>query len=726
MVVRVNHGACKQCGAPVLYQGAEFCSPRCNGAALARRCSKCGVPLLPDAFLDFCTVCEEEARAEISKAHCALCNAEVAQETKVCAVCTAKVPKVDRPVLVLDTETALITDEVPLPPIACVGFANRDDYWIFHHAEARGPVEAALRSDALLVGHHVAFDMAVICAKWPDLMPLVFDVYEQDRITDTMLREKLCDIAVGAYIDGVEYPLEKVARTRCGLQLEKGAWQLRFGELAPFPVEQWPEEARRYVVGDVVSTFAVHRAQQDDAHWLVDQYRQTRAAFAFELMSAYGLHTDANAVYVYRQALEGKFARLAEEMVAHGLMRKQFTKKKATGLVETKLVRTMKAVQARVEDAYARAGKQVPKTPTYRTKTDADVCEHSGDAVLKDYADLSSTGTMLSTYVPLLERAAGAHPLHVRFTTLLSTGRTSSSPNVQNLPTEQGVRECFAPRPGYVYIVSDYAGIELRTWAQVCYSLFGESAMREALNRGIDPHTQLASLILGIPYEQALAEFQADKKGRVYKPRQASKAGNFGFPGGAGYARWREYARTNYGVEVDLDDDGSPGAMSAKRVKAFWREAWPESTRYADWCSAQCDAGPEGLGTVEQAVTGRFRGRLRYPELANSLFQGLAADLAKAALFAITKACYVQSQSPLFGSRPVNFVHDEILTETPDNGHAHEAAMEQERLMIASARPFLPDITNIECETALTRLWSKATKPIKDAQGRLIPWDLGM
>lgn len=724
MVVRVNHGACRQCGAPVLYQGAEFCSPQCNGFT-SRRCSKCGLPLLPDAFLDLCVVCEEEAQVEAEKARCALCNVEVPRGTKACAACMAKVPGVERPVLVLDTETALITDEVPLPPISCVGFANKDDYWIFHHAEARGPIEAALRSDVLIVGHHVAFDMAVICVKWPDLMPLVFDVYEQDRITDTMLREKLCDIAVGAYIDGVEYPLEKVARTRCGLQLEKGTWQLRFGELAPFPVEQWPEEARRYVVGDVVSTFAVYRAQQEDAHWLADQYRQTRAAFAFELMSAYGLHTDANAVHVYRQALEGKFARLAEEMVAHGLMRRQSTKKKATGLVETKLVRTMKAVQARVEAAYARAGKQVPKTPTYRTKTDADVCEHSGDAVLKDYADLSSTGTMLSTYVPLLERAAG-HPLHVRFTTLLSTGRTSSSPNVQNLPTEQGVRECFAPRPGYVYIVSDYAGIELRTWAQVCYSLFGESAMREALNRGIDPHTQLASLILGIPYEQALAEFKADRKGRVYKPRQASKAGNFGFPGGAGYARWREYARTNYGVEVELDDDGSPGAMSAKRVKAFWREAWPESTRYADWCSAQCDAGPDGLGTVEQAITGRFRGGLRYPELANSLFQGLAADLAKAALFAITKACYVQPQSPLFGSRPVNFVHDEVLTETPDNGHAHEAAMEQERLMVAAARPFLPDITNIECETVLARRWSKAAKPMKDAQGRLIPWDLGM
>lgn len=639
----------------------------------------------------------------------------------MCAACTAKVPSVARPVLVLDNETELITDACAAPPIVCVGFANPKDYWLFHVNEARGPVKAALESDSLIVGHNVAFDMVTICAEWPDLMPLVFEAYETDRVTDTMLRERLVDIAQGTFIEGQDYSLEGVARRRCGIALTKGEWQLRFGELKPYAIEQWPEPARHYVFSDVVATYGVYLEQERDAHWLLDQYRQTRYAFVFELMSAWGLHTDPDAVARYRNMLETKFAKLAEEMIANGLMRQQSTRKKATGLIETKLVRTMAKVKERVEQAYKKRGKKPPLTPGKQVCTDADTCEYSGDEVLKHYADLSSTGTMLSTYVPLLER--GAHtPLHPHFTTLLATGRTSSSPNVQNLPTEEGVRECFVPRPGYVYIVSDYAGIELRTWAQICFSLFGESKLREALNAGIDPHTQLASLILGIPYEQALKEFRADRKGRVYLPRQASKAGNFGFPGGAGYARWREYARSNYHVDVPEDDTSAP--MDAKRIKAFWREAWPESWPYADWCKAQCQAGSGGLGMVEQAFVGRFRGGLRYPELANTLFQGLASDLAKNALFAVSKACYVEPASPLYGSRSVNFVHDEIVTETPDNGHAHEAAIEQERLMIEAAKPFLPDITNIECETVLARRWSKAAQPMRDANGRLIPWDL--
>lgn len=718
MLQRVDFGPCKQCGAPILYQGADYCSPQCNGLALERHCVRCGGRIAPDNFLDVCVVCE----CEEEQKQCVLCGAALAQEGQICATCAAKVPTTDRPVLVLDNETELITDACAAPPIVCVGFANPKDYWLFHRDEARGPVEAALRSESLLVGHNIAFDMVTICAEWPDLTPLVFATYEADRVTDTMLRERLVDIAQGTFIEGREHSLEELALGRCGAKLEKGGWQLRFRELKHLPVEQWPEDARRYVIGDVVATYGVYREQEKDAHWLADQYRQARAAFVFELMSVWGLHTDPEAVAKYKNKLETKFVTLAEEMVAHGLMRRESHRKKATGLVETKLIRTMKAVQARVADAYAKAKKTAPSTPTGRVCTDADTCEYSGDAVLKHYADLSSTSTLLSTYVPLLERATNT-PLHPHFTTLLATGRTSTSPNVQNLPTEEGVRECFVPRPGFVYIVSDYAGIELRTWAQICFSLFGESKLREALNAGIDPHTQLASLILGIPYEQALAEFHADRKGRIYKPRQASKAGNFGFPGGAGYARWREYARSNYGVDVPEDDSSAP--MDAKRVKAFWREAWPESWLYADWCTAQCDAG-NGAGLVEQVFVGRFRGGLRYPELSNTLFQGLASDLAKAALFQVSKACYVVPSSPLYGSRPVDFVHDEIVTETPDNGRAHEAAQEQERLMIAAARPFLPDITNIECETLLARRWSKAAKPIRDQDGRLVPWDLGM
>lgn len=642
--------------------------------------------------------------------------------------CQSQIPVSVRNVLVLDNETELITDELPAPPLVCVGFCDARDYHLFHVNDAYRLVRAALESDRLLVGHNVAYDMVGYCAQWPDLMPLVVAAYDADRVTDTMLREKLIDIANGAYFDGIEYPLDALAKQRCGLHLMKGEWQLRFAELKPYPIEQWPQAAKDYLISDVVSTFAVHRDQERDAHWLADQYRQARAAFVFELISAWGLHTDAIAVREYRTQLETKFKTIAEEMVREGLMRRESHRKKATGLVETKLVRTTKAVQARVTEAYEKSGREAPRTspsskyPDGQVCTDADTCERSRDPVLKDYAELSSTSTLLSTYVPLLERGTST-PLHVHFTSLLVTGRTSSSPNVQNLPTDQGVRECFVPRPGYVYIVSDYAGIELRTWAQICYSLFGQSKLREALNSGVDPHTKIASRILGVSYEEAVRAYKADRKGIVYLPRQAGKAGNFGFMGGAGYDTWREYARTAYKVDVPRDDPCAP--IDAKRVKMFWREEWSEAQLYHDWIAQQCEARG-GLALIEQAYVKRFRGGCRFTEAANTLFQGLAADLGKRALWLVMKACYVTPSSPLHDSRIVNFVHDEIVTETPDTPNAHYAAMEQERLMLDAAKEFLPDITNIECETYLARRWSKAGMPVKDENRRLVPWDLAV
>lgn len=732
MIQRVSHGSCAVCGGSILYMGSAYCSPQCNAAAYQsglRQCTRCGQVIPPDNFLDVCVVCEVEARPE--PARCALCRSEVEDGVKICAACVAKTDSVMRPVLVLDVETELITDAVPAPPLVCAGFANPKDYWLFHVREAREPIEVALRSDSLIVGHNVAFDMAVICYEWPDLFPLVFDVYEQDRVTDTMLREMLVDIAEGAFIKGRTYSLEECVLKRCRIQLEKGVWETRFAELKPYPIEQWPEGARRYVSADVVTELALYREQEKDAHWFKDQFRQARHAFAAQLTSIWGLRTDPESVYKYKSGLVQERLDHAQHLVAAGLMRPRLKRdaklvvEGVKSLSDVELVRSVKKVQERVEAVYASKGKKAPRTPASKmyaegqVHADADTCKLSGDPLLAKYADLLSIDSMLSNYVPVLEKGT-VNPIHARYNTLLVTGRTSTSPNTQNYPTEEGVRECFAPRPGYVFIIVDYAGIELRTWAQICYGLFKQSKLREALNAGVDPHTKMASLILGISYEQAVAEYAENRKGRVYLPRQAGKAGNFGFPGGAGYESWREYARTAYGVDVPKDDPSAP--IDAKRIKAFWREAWPESELYHDWATTQCEIGG-GLGLVEQAFVGRFRGGCRFTELSNSLFQALAADLAKYAWFLICKACYAQPESPLYGSRPVNFIHDEVVTETLDNGNAHDAAKEQERIMIEAAKPFLPDITNIECETLLARRWSKAAKPVYDNDGRLIPWE---
>ncbi|NCX22192.1 MAG: S1 RNA-binding domain-containing protein, partial [Betaproteobacteria bacterium] len=86
---------------------------------------------------------------------------------------------------------------------------------------------------------------------------------------------------------------------------------------------------------------------------------------------------------------------------------------------------------------------------------------------------------------------------------------TSSSPNIQNLPRKGGMRECFVPRPGYVFAAADYEQMELRTVAQVCLAQFHFSRLAEALNAGLDPHLEMAARIVGVSYEEALRRKKA-------------------------------------------------------------------------------------------------------------------------------------------------------------------------------------------------------------------------
>ena len=66
-------------------------------------------------------------------------------------------------------------------------------------------------------------------------------------------------------------------------------------------------------------------------------------------------------------------------------------------------------------------------------------------------------------------------------------------------------------------------------------------------------------------------------------------------------------------------------------------------------------------------------------------FQALGSDCAKHAVRLVQRACYVEPTSPLFNSRLVAFVHDELIAETDDGPGMHDAAYEMCRLMAMGA-----------------------------------------
>ena len=126
------------------------------------------------------------------------------------------------------------------------------------------------------------------------------------------------------------------------------------------------------------------------------------------------------------------------------------------------------------------------------------------------------------------------------------------------------------------------------------------------------------------------------------------------------------------------------------------------------------------VGDIEQFVSGRIRGRARYTAMANSAFQGLAADGAKAAVYALAKACYLRGGA-LHGSRSVAFIHDEVLMLHPE-ATASERAKLQAEIMCAEMQAVVPDV-KITASPALMRRWYKGADAVYDSKNNLIPWE---
>jgi DNA polymerase-1 len=221
--------------------------------------------------------------------------------------------------------------------------------------------------------------------------------------------------------------------------------------------------------------------------------------------------------------------------------------------------------------------------------------------------------------------------------------------------------------------------------------------------------------ILGVTYEQAKAWRKFPKDSPEYKrvddARQLGKVANFGFPGGLGAEKLVLWGRKTYNVIITVE--------RARMLKQEWLRSWPEMNAYFRYVNALIERG-NGLAEVEVPISGFLRGGAQYCAACNTSFQSLGASAAGRGVWHVQKACYRDRSSVLFGSRTVNFVHDEMLVEVPDDSLAHERALELEKLMCKGANELLPDVP-ATAPPMLMRYWSKNAYAMYD-NGRLIPW----
>lgn len=306
--------------------------------------------------------------------------------------------------------------------------------------------------------------------------------------------------------------------------------------------------------------------------------------------------------------------------------------------------------------------------------------------ILGDLEDYRTAKKFLSTYIgPMI----GREVVHTSFMQLEAwTGRSSARrPNMQNIPKRAGkeVRSMFVPRPGYVFLVSDYESIEAKLLA---YYL-GDEDYRELVATR-DPHAWMAQQIHGGTVEQY-------EKGTDGQPlRDAAKNVTYAISYGGGGKRITDMLGLDPGP---VWDESHPAIQAAQAQGRQWPKAGP-----------QYHEAKRLIKTVKSSLPGfyelnrRLRAKIEAVGYVNTLFgrknpvkkdkayvglnaiiQGSGADIMKQGLVNTAHAI-----AP-YGGYVLLVVHDEILSEVPIE-HA-EAALEAQNAAMVAAYELNPPLT---------------------------------
>lgn len=174
------------------------------------------------------------------------------------------------------------------------------------------------------------------------------------------------------------------------------------------------------------------------------------------------------------------------------------------------------------------------------------------------------------------------------------------------------------------------------------------------------------------------------------------------------------------------------GIALALELRRVWFSIYPEMKTYFDYVK-ECLQDPVNVATdaegkpiqlyAYETPLGALRRGCTFTSVANGLgLQSPGAEGAKAAVFKINRECRDKTRnSVLYGCRPILFVHDEIISEIPEDNLMHERAQRIAQLMVESMGLVCPDVP-IKAEPVLMRSWSKDAEPRYDAQGRLTIW----
>lgn len=611
------------------------------------------------------------------------------------------------PVSALDTEGFLITNSEPTPRLVSVAFDTGESPPSVHAANEPGLIDRLVHTfEQGAAFTNAPFDVFVLLREWPELLPFIVAAYERGDIFDIATREKLIDIAEGEHFRRGKYDLGSLAKRRADLEVDKNdPWRLRYGELLGIPVSEWPIEAYTYAVMDPVATRKVYVNQE--AYASGQGYFQPAADIAKRHLSLYaqtlrGIHTDPAQVAQVMGQMLASISERSSALVACGLARWQ-------GKAKPKIVGNMKVAREMMSKF---SDVRTPKKLISLSEEAMTLAEIPEGHPLDNYRKLQGEKAAFTKNMPPLNCPV----IRTRYDECKNTSRTGSSApnrdkphtldpedwvgtNLQNLPTEGGVRECLIARPGHVFVISDWGGAELVTNAQNQIDVLGFSPLADTLRAGKDPHAEFAAKALGI----SSASF--DKQKPEHKEyRNLAKKWNFGRWGGMGDEKFRAILRRDLNIDWPVH--------KVQHFNEIWKDQWG-AANYFKWVrnnpSSRVATSKGEVFTkwsMKHHRTGFTKGGCSYTDACNFPFQHLAAVAAGTALWKLWLAA-LDPVSPLYGhpTSQVLFVHDENVAEVPVH-LAEEALVLQERIMIEAFAEWCPDVP-VSVESCISERYKK-------------------
>lgn len=363
---------------------------------------------------------------------------------------------------------------------------------------------------------------------------------------------------------------------------------------------------------------------------------------------------------------------------------------------------------------------RVNLTPKFALKVDSDACQRSPERSLRAFGRYSGRKYTLTNPIALARKHRYV-TLHPGYRDLVATGRTSTTPNVQNMKREPGVRECWAAPPGWVIVEGDFAGVELCSFGDICKRVLGWSCTADALNSGRDLHTEVGAALMGLTYDQGAA-LKAVDDFEFKRARTAGKGVNFGAKGGMRARTFVQYCWNNYRIEITRQRAEELLALHARICKEFPLY----SERYAQAFARDPKDKWNTLYDIVQPGSGRLRAGCRFTDAHNSPFQGYAGDLAAETLWAL----YLETEgvgplgtaSPLYGCRLYLFVHDSFAVLAPYGRHTAAALRLQEVAESVGRRVFTYCPPKVDL--VISKQLSKKAHLIKLPDGTFGVWEL--